>query len=219
MKALVARHAEFFAAAVLGLAGFALALWLSLPLPYTLGGNIFFATYSGLVMAKMPRMTPKYLHEHARAADLPLFLIFAVTLLIVAVATGALFALINDKGSRSTFALGWALLSIPLGWFAIQVMSAVHYAHLYWVRDGAPAKADGGMRRAGGLDLPGGKDPNGYDFLYFSTTIGMTAQTADIGITSSRMRRAALIHAILSFFFNAVIVAAAVNLAVSLGSP
>ncbi|TIS73631.1 MAG: DUF1345 domain-containing protein, partial [Mesorhizobium sp.] len=43
--------------------------------------------------------------------------------------------------------------------------------------------------------------------------------TADTGITTSRMRQVVLVHSILSFFFNTVIVAAAVNLAVSLGSP
>ena len=47
----------------------------------------------------------------------------------------------------------------------------------------------------------------------------MTAQTADTGITTSHMRRVVLVHSILAFFFNTVIVAAAVNLAVSLGSP
>lgn len=215
------RHVEFLAAAALGLAGFALASWLSLPLPYTLGANIFFVVYSSLVLARMPRMTPRYLHAHARAADLPVFLIFLVTLLIVVVAVGALFALINDRQDRNGLGLAWSLLSVPLGWFAIQVMGAVHYAHLYWVRDGAAEEEEeaGGMRRAGGLDFPGRAAPNGFDFLYFSTTIGMTAQTADIGITTSKMRRATLMHAIVSFFFNAVIVAAAVNLAVSLGSP
>jgi uncharacterized membrane protein len=45
----------------------------------------------------------------------------------------------------------------------------------------------------------------------------MTAQTADTGIASAAMRRAVLLHGIASFFFNTVIVAAAVNVAVSLG--
>lgn len=45
----------------------------------------------------------------------------------------------------------------------------------------------------------------------------MTAQTSDTAITSTAMRRINLIHAIVSFFFNTVLVAAAVNVAVSLG--
>ncbi|MBN9548329.1 MAG: DUF1345 domain-containing protein, partial [Alphaproteobacteria bacterium] len=43
-------------------------------------------------------------------------------------------------------------------------------------------------------------------------------QTADTGITTTHMRRVVLLHSTLSFFFNTVIVAAAVNLAVSLGA-
>jgi uncharacterized membrane protein len=44
----------------------------------------------------------------------------------------------------------------------------------------------------------------------------MTAQTSDIAITSTGMRKINLLHAIVSFFFNTVLVAAAVNAAVSL---
>lgn len=216
----LSRHIEFLVAVVLGLAGFAGALALSLPLPYTLGGNVFFVVYAGLALVKMQRMTPKYLQGHARSADLPAFLIFVVTLVIVAVAVGALFALINDdKQHRNGLALIWSLLSIPLGWFAIQVMSAIHYAHLYWVRKEPTGGAKAAGKHADGLDFPGDAPPDGWDFLYFATTIGMTAQTADVGITSTDMRRAVLKHAIVSFFFNAVIVAAAVNFAVSLGGP
>jgi uncharacterized membrane protein len=46
----------------------------------------------------------------------------------------------------------------------------------------------------------------------------MTAQTADTGITKTVMRTTAMVHSIISFFYNTVIVAAAVNLVVSLAS-
>ena len=46
----------------------------------------------------------------------------------------------------------------------------------------------------------------------------MTAQTSDVAITSTAMRKVNLLHAIVSFFFNTVLVAAAVNAAVSLAS-
>jgi uncharacterized membrane protein len=67
------------------------------------------------------------------------------------------------------------------------------------------------------LDFPETERPQGWVFLYFATVIGMTAQTADTGITTTQMRRIVLLHSIVAFFFNTVIVAAAVNLAVSLG--
>ena len=44
----------------------------------------------------------------------------------------------------------------------------------------------------------------------------MTAQTSDVAITSTAMRKFNLIHGIVSFFFNTVLVAAAVNVVISL---
>ena len=41
----------------------------------------------------------------------------------------------------------------------------------------------------------------------------MTAQVADVHVTSNEMQRMVLMHGIFSFFFNTVIVAATVNVA------
>lgn len=70
----------------------------------------------------------------------------------------------------------------------------------------------------GGLDFPGTPEPRGSDFVYFAFVIGMTAQTSDVQITTQRMRSINIVHAIVSFFFNTVLVAAAVNAAVALGN-
>lgn len=217
MRTFVVRHGQFFAAALVGLIALAAAYLFAIPLPATLAANLFFVIYSGLVLAEMPRMTPTYLHQHARSADLPVLLIFAVTLLIVAIAVGSLFLLMNGRQSPGHVELVFALASIPLGWFTIQAMAAMHYAHLYWVRDSEADQNIKGPQPAGGLQFPGKSPPNGLDFLYFAATIGMTAQTADTAIASSKIWQAVLVHGIVSFFFNAIIVAAAVNLAVTLG--
>lgn len=39
----------------------------------------------------------------------------------------------------------------------------------------------------------------------------MTAQTLDIAVTTRAMRQVTLVHAVLSFFYNAVLIAPAVN--------
>ncbi|HCH72874.1 MAG TPA: DUF1345 domain-containing protein, partial [Ochrobactrum sp.] len=59
---------------------------------------------------------------------------------------------------------------------------------------------------------------SGWDFAYFAYVIGMTAQTSDTSVTTPAMRRITLLHSIVSFFFNTVLVAASVNVAVALGS-
>ena len=46
----------------------------------------------------------------------------------------------------------------------------------------------------------------------------MTAQTSDVAVTKTQIRKLNMLHAVVSFFFNTVLVAAAVNVAVSLGS-
>jgi len=154
-----------------------------------------------------------------RATDQPVLVIFAVTLVVVVVAVVSLFLLINQKNRGNSVELGFALLSIPLGWFTIHAMAALHYAHVYWM-DGDAVDAETKKKiPVGGLLFPGDKRPEGWDFLYFSAVIGMTAQTADTNISTTHMRCVVLVHSILSFFFNTVIVAAAVNLAVSLGGP
>ncbi|PBC04080.1 DUF1345 domain-containing protein [Mesorhizobium sp. WSM3860] len=213
------RHVQFAFAAAIGIVALLLALMLRAPLPYSIGANLFFATYTVLVLVAMPRLTGRYLSKNARATDLPVLLIFAVTLLVVGLAIGSLFQLINQKAAAHPLEVLFAMLSIPLGWFTIHAMAALHYAHVYWMDGDEIDEKTRNKNPVGGLDFPGGKRPEGWDFLYFATVIGMTAQTADTAITTSRMRQVVLVHSILAFFFNTVIVAAAVNLAVSLGSP
>lgn len=212
------RHTQFAISAIIGIVALAIALILRAPLAYPIGANAFFAAYVVLVLRLMPKLTGRYLSKNARSADLPVRMIFAITLFVVGVAVGSLFQFINQKGTHP-IAIAFAMLSIPLGWFTIHAMASLHYAHVYWM-DGEEVDATTKKKMpVGGLEFPGGKRPEGWDFLYFSTVIGMTAQTADTGISTTRMRRVVLLHSILSFFFNAVILAAAVNLAVSLGGP
>jgi uncharacterized membrane protein len=210
---------EFALAAVIGVLALLVALILRAPLPYSIGANVFFVAYIVLVLRLMPKLTGRYLSKNARSADMPVLLIFAVTLFVVGIAVGSLFQLINQKDAAHPLQILFAMLSIPLGWFTIHAMAALHYAHVYW-KDGDEVDEKTKKKMpVGGLDFPGGRRPEGWDFLYFSTVIGMTAQTADTAITTSQMRLVVLLHSILTFFFNTVIVAAAVNLAVSLGAP
>jgi uncharacterized membrane protein len=213
------RHKQFLVSACVGLPALAIALIAGAPLAYSISiaADAFFVVFIALVIAKMPLLSGRYLSKNAREVDLPVLSIFAITLGVVSIAIILLFLLINHKG-RDPIELGVAMLSVPLGWFTIHAMAALHYAHVYWM-DGDAIDAETKKKMpVGGLEFPGSKRPDGWDFLYFATVIGMTAQTADTAITTSHMRRVVLVHSILSFFFNTVIVAAVVNLAVSLGN-
>jgi uncharacterized membrane protein len=58
--------------------------------------------------------------------------------------------------------------------------------------------------------------PDYYDFLYFSYVIGVACQTADVDISSAEMRRTALVHGVLAFFFNSAVLALTINIAAGL---
>ena len=64
---------------------------------------------------------------------------------------------------------------------------------------------------AGSL-FPGEKEPDYWDFLYFSLVIGMTSQVSDVAVTSKVIRRVVALHGVLSFFFNLTILALTVNM-------
>ena len=58
--------------------------------------------------------------------------------------------------------------------------------------------------------------PDYADFLYFSFTIAVASQTADVSITNRPMRRLVLLQSVLSFAFNTTILAFTINIAASL---
>ena len=84
-------------------------------------------------------------------------------------------------------------------------MFALHYAHDYIL----PASRG----KDGGLEFPGKDEPDYINFLYFSCIIGTSAQSADINISTSAMRRTALVHSVLAFFFNTTLIALTINIA------
>ena len=58
--------------------------------------------------------------------------------------------------------------------------------------------------------------PDYWDFFYFATSIGAASQTSDVSINDRSLRRLVTLHAIVSFFFNTMVLALAINLAASL---
>jgi len=100
-----------------------------------------------------------------------------------------------------------AAVTIMISWMFLHSIMAQHYAHDYYLSEGSEP----------GLVFPDRiKEPGYWDFAYFAFTIGVAAQTADVAIASPRIRRVALAHAVLSFFFNTAILALAINVGASL---
>lgn len=206
-------HLPFYVAVTYALVtGSSAAFWVEPLLVAIIASSNFFAGYIALTLAHIPQMSPARLRHNAARSDIPGWVIFAIGLMAVTTALVALFIMLNASNAPGGFlALALALIAVPLGWLTIHLMAAIHYAHLYW----QAGEEDGAAR---GLDFPRTPEPGGLDFIYFSLVIGMTAQTSDVAITSRAMRKVNIFHATVSFFFNTVLVAAAVNAAVALSN-
>jgi uncharacterized membrane protein len=207
------RHLPFYVGIGAAALGLAAALWLKPDFAIEIAAVAFFLCYLLLTAWRVPYLTAAHLEHYATDSDEPVAIIFGVTFAAAAVSTGSLFVVLNrPAASLAEFVLAFA--SVALGWLTIHTMAAMHYAHLYWRPGSTETSPDAGRS----LDFPGDAAPGAYDFLYFAFVIGMTAQTSDVAITSTAMRKVNLLHAVVSFFFNTVLVAAAVNAAVSLAS-
>ena len=100
-----------------------------------------------------------------------------------------------------------SIASVACSWIMVHTLFVFRYAHLYY---GDPEKK--GEKYAEGLQFPEEKEPDYLDFCYFSFVIGMTFQVSDVEISSRRIRRLALLHSIIAFGFNTVIVALSINI-------
>jgi uncharacterized membrane protein len=96
-------------------------------------------------------------------------------------------------------------MTILLSWLLVHTVFALHYAHAYF--------NDLGENRSRGLDFPSEHDdPDYWDFLYFSFVVGMTAQVSDVQVLTRSWRRLVLLHGVLAFLFNTVVLALSINL-------
>jgi len=101
-----------------------------------------------------------------------------------------------------------AITAVIISWWLLHTIYTLRYAHLYYDTD---TDTDGVTKAAGGLQFPGKDEPDYLDFVYFSFIVGMTFQVSDVNITSRRIRRVCIMHALLSFAFNTAILALSIN--------
>jgi uncharacterized membrane protein len=170
---------------------------------------------AGIMIA---RATPQSTRRRAETSDEGRFFILVFTSLAAIAAMAAIvahLAIVKDStGVMKGLHIGLAAATIVSAWFFIHLTYALHYAHEYF--DEYFAEPDRPAAQRGGLAFPGTEHPDYYDFLYFSYVIGVACQTADVIISSRAMRRVALIHCVLAFFFNSAVLALTINIAAGL---
>jgi uncharacterized membrane protein len=188
-----------------------------LPLQLILSWNAFATTAIILAWIRIIFADAKCAVLTAKLQDASRTVIFS---LVLVGACASLFAVAfllgtakGTTGARLGEHVGLAAFTVVHSWFLIHTVFTMHYAHAYYRTD-----PDERGRHGAGLNFPGEEDdePDFIDFAYFSFVIGMTFQVSDVAITSKLIRRLSLVHALLSFLFNTVILALAINLASSL---
>lgn len=152
--------------------------------------------------------TKDHLYLQAKNQDESLPVIFIIVVVTVCFSLlGTVFLIIN----KDINSLVVALLGVGLSWFLLHTIFTIRYAHLFY--DFSDMKSN---VHSGGLDFPKEKEPDYIDFAYFSFIIGMTFQVSDVQVTSRRIRRLVLMHGLISFVFNAIIVALTISILANL---
>jgi uncharacterized membrane protein len=99
-----------------------------------------------------------------------------------------------------------AVVSVAVSWLAVNSVFTLRYAHLYYLE-------------GGGLDFHGEAAPAYADFAYVAFTIGMTFQVSDTEVTSPRIRKTVLRHALLAYVFGIAVIALTINVVAGLLRP
>jgi uncharacterized membrane protein len=94
-----------------------------------------------------------------------------------------------------------AAVTIVASWVFVPTMFTLHYADAYY--SASPECPP--------LGFPRTEEPVFWDFVYFSFTIAVACQTADVATHNAPMRRLVAIHSVISFAFNLAILGFAIN--------
>jgi len=138
-----------------------------------------------------------------------------VLFLTVAAAIASLAAIVLELSGVKTgmpFRRNAHLLLVALtfvaSWLLVHTSFALHYAHGFYVALGKDGAAP--------LEFPRQNAPVYMDFMYFSMVVGMTSQTADVGIATTPMRRLVMAHGLIAFVFNTTLLALTINIVAGL---
>ncbi|QNK02373.1 DUF1345 domain-containing protein [Dyella telluris] len=209
-RVLRARPRLMIAGALALTAGLVLWFWLALKpakallLGFDLGVLIYLAE---LTLLFCTTTSPDVMRGQARKQDTGRWGVLWTALILTGFVALALTTEMSGAKGGDAKALVIAAGTIVLSWLFLNVMFGMHYAHGYY--------GDFGKKNEG-LEFPGTEQPDYWDFMYFAIVIGMTFQVSDVQISSRYLRRVALLHSVIAFFFNVFIIAISVNIAAGL---
>lgn len=198
------------------LSALAVGLVVGLTLPASLpaltrsliGWNVGVWLYLGLALQMMWRSDHLHLQRQARARADGMAAMLLLAVAGAAASLGAIALELSQVQHGPDAPQSWAYLLLAIttvagSWLLLPFEFALAYASLYHSGDESPH----------GLEFPGDEPQRDYvDFVYFAVTLAATSQTSDVAVSSRPMRRLVLLHAMLSFVFNTVVLALTVNI-------
>ena len=210
--AMDAHHRVSIACILTGLTLVALHGRYAIPTQLVVAWDVFSLTLIVLAWIVIATKDPYESRRNAKLQDASATFLFV---LIVSAATASLAAVGLLLGSAKDLGpgqlalhIGLSVTAVGFSWTLVHTIFALRYAHFYFW----DARKIERHAIEGGLDFPGKESPCYMDFAYFSFVIGMTCQVSDVQISSSKMRRLALVHGLISFAFNTAILAMFVNI-------
>lgn len=191
----------------------------TLPLPMgwsfrgLLGWSVGVAVYLALAWWLCERFDARRTRALAQAQDEPSLVLLLLMLLATLAGVAAITMMTHQSrdlpGTARTLHAALSMVALLASWLFIQTNFAFHYAGCYYHKK----RCNG--PDAPGLQFPGGLEPDYFDFLYYAYVVGMTSQVSDVQVTSRAMRRLTLVHGVLSFGFNMLMLALSINVMAS----
>jgi len=180
---------------------------LNLLIPYDVG----VAVYLALCCALMGRASAEDAARISRRGEPNNGLVLIVVNALAVASLVGVAAMLNHPPGRPRWEVNLhmaaSLLAVIFSWFLAHIYFGLHYMRLYY----DDTVVDGKLTYQLGLEFPQRPAADFWDFMYYSFTIAMCYQTSDVTVTSMRIRRVTLVHAIFSFLYVTAIIGFVVN--------
>lgn len=174
-----------------------------------IGWNVTVWLYLAMIIYPMNKADHHRVREVAAKQDESAALVLGTMTIGIALTMAAVISELSGAGKGGDQAVHYIITAATVtgSWILLGVLYCFHYAHKYYNSDSADPE----------LKFPDDeREPNYWDFLYFSFTISVAVQTSDVAVMSRSMRKLVLSQSVICYLFNLIIVGLAINIAAGL---
>jgi uncharacterized membrane protein len=178
-------------------------------LSFVLAWNVFGISYLIFNLILFSKSDVNQIQKQCSKEDVSSWILFAFVVSACLIGLLSVLSFMNNTSTWQSGSIIGSILCISavgFSWLMVHFAFAVRYAHLYYGDNNKQFS-----KHSRGLVFPEDDVPDYFDFAYFSIVIGMTFQVSDVVITSKGVRRLVLMHSIIAFIFNTVIIAMTVS--------